>query len=387
MTDKRLVPVCTVSDNTSEVFSVRFSPDGKLLAAGCGDGAIRVYNALNGNLAYELKQPAGPNIGLPTTSIRFRPLGASKTKNVLIAANADGSLSHWHITSGKCLHQIRNDDNQLYCLDYRSDGAIFATAGKDQTVRVYDEATKTQISELKHGTSKVTPGHSNRVFSLKFYPIDPNVILSGGWDNTIQIWDLRQERAVRSVYGPHICGDSVDAYEDTILSASWRPKKQLQIWDFNSGKLIEDIPWHQSAVHSSRNAMLYTAQFSKNDADFIAAGGSGSNEAKVFDRTAGNKLVGTVSGLSRAVFTVDFDHMDRKLAVAGGDTAIRILQIETRSTSSSHGLTPRPSLDAQGMAEALNPDTEAKEPLEEGVVHYSQMNGDYPGEPSETASQ
>lgn len=32
----------TCSECPSEVFCTRFSPDGKLLAAGCGDGAIRV---------------------------------------------------------------------------------------------------------------------------------------------------------------------------------------------------------------------------------------------------------------------------------------------------------------------------------------------------------
>jgi len=34
---------------------VRFSPDGKFLAAGCGDGAIRVFNTTNGALAYNLQ--------------------------------------------------------------------------------------------------------------------------------------------------------------------------------------------------------------------------------------------------------------------------------------------------------------------------------------------
>lgn len=38
----KLVPKITISDNTSEVFCVKFSPDGKFIAAGCGDGAIRV---------------------------------------------------------------------------------------------------------------------------------------------------------------------------------------------------------------------------------------------------------------------------------------------------------------------------------------------------------
>jgi COMPASS component SWD3 len=49
--------------------------------------------------------------------------------------DSNGSVEHWHITSGKCLHAITNDKNQLYALDYRPDGAVFATAGKDHAVR------------------------------------------------------------------------------------------------------------------------------------------------------------------------------------------------------------------------------------------------------------
>lgn len=35
--------------------------------------------------------------------------------------------------------------------------------------------------------AQVTAGHSNRVFSLKFNHKDENVVISGGWDNTIQV--------------------------------------------------------------------------------------------------------------------------------------------------------------------------------------------------------
>ena len=44
---------------------------------------------------------------MPTTQIRWRP-GSSMavTKNVIIAVNANGTLSHYHTTSGKCLHTV-----------------------------------------------------------------------------------------------------------------------------------------------------------------------------------------------------------------------------------------------------------------------------------------
>lgn len=65
--------------------------------------------------------------------------------------DADGSAQHWHVTSGKRLHTINDPENPLFCVDYRSDGAMFATAGKDRAVRVYDEATKSIVSTLSAG--------------------------------------------------------------------------------------------------------------------------------------------------------------------------------------------------------------------------------------------
>eukprot|EP00501_MAST-03F_sp_TOSAG23-6_P001280 GSMAST32.ASY1.ANO1.1328.1 assembled CDS len=58
------------------------------------------------------------------------------------------------------------------------------------------------------------------VFSLKFKEDDENLVISGGWDNTVQIWDLRTECSIRSFYGPHICGDAVDLSGNTVLTGS-----------------------------------------------------------------------------------------------------------------------------------------------------------------------
>ena len=81
ISQKKLTPSVTISENPSEIFVVRWSPDGKLVAAGAGDGAISVFNAESGRVAFEL-QP-GSASALPATSLRFRPSNdASRTKNV-----------------------------------------------------------------------------------------------------------------------------------------------------------------------------------------------------------------------------------------------------------------------------------------------------------------
>jgi COMPASS component SWD3 len=328
----RLLARVTISDNKSEIFCVKFSPDGKFLAAGCGDGSIKIFNTGNGSLAYTIQ--SGSSVALPTTAIIFRPVTpTTRTKNVLVAANSSGSVQHWHMTSGKCLHSIEDGENQVYALDYNIEGSQFVTAGRDKSVRVYDEATKSLVVEMGNSLEyslRKSSGHSNRIFSCKFVSTDPNMVISGGWDNTVQIWDIRTGYSVRSFYGPHICGDSIDIVGNDIVTGSWRPKNQLEIWDYGTCEKITDIPWNASSFAQGSNpaCMLYATQFSKEGkGKFIAAGGSGANEVKVFDHHNANAVVGTITGLSRGIFTLDFSPENQKLAIGGGDSTIRIFDI------------------------------------------------------------
>lgn len=311
----------------SEVFCCRFSPDDQYLASSCGNGQIRIFNTSTGKLAFTLSN----GDGVPTTQVRWRPHEAmSKTKNVLVSVDADGRIFHWHITSGKCLHEISEKDNQIFCVDYVADGSQFATSGKNRQVRVYDEATKRLCQTLEGGDSLHTPGHSNRVFSLKYHPTMPSVLVTGGWDNTVQFWDLRKGHAVRSIFGPHICGDAVDINMEgsTILTGSWRVDKQLQLWDFGTQKLVDTVPW-RSGVSLSEPCQIYAAQFSRDTpkGSMIVAGGSGANEAKLFDRTHGHQTFGTILGMNRACYTVDCSSSGQLVAVAGGDGCVRVMSV------------------------------------------------------------
>lgn len=47
----------------------------------------------------------------------------------------------------------------------------------------------------------------------------------------------------------------------------------------------------------------------------------------MFNHDAGNRLVGTIAGLSRGVFTLDFSPTGDKMVVAGADAAIRIIDV------------------------------------------------------------
>lgn len=86
------------------------------------------------------------------------------------------------------------------------------------------------ILELK-STENVSAGHSNRIFSVKFHPTDSNILVSGGWDDTIQIWDLEAEKSIKSIYGPHVCGDSLgfDQKGKSLVVGSYGSCDQLKV--------------------------------------------------------------------------------------------------------------------------------------------------------------
>lgn len=52
---------------------------------------------------------------------------------------------------------------------------VFATAGSDHAVRVYDEATRTAVATLTAGDGVKTTGHSNSVYGLAWKQEEPQV--------------------------------------------------------------------------------------------------------------------------------------------------------------------------------------------------------------------
>ena len=152
---------------------------------------------------------------------RWRPLCApGVTKNVIISTNADGGLYHWHTTSNKQLNKIYDKWSQLLTCDYKQDGYEFLTAGVECEIRVYDEQTRQEKLMLKAGANG-EPGHSLRIFSAKFVKDEENLLITGGWDKTIKIWDVRSGDVVRNICGPFVCGDSIDMHDGYILSGSY----------------------------------------------------------------------------------------------------------------------------------------------------------------------
>ncbi len=303
----------------NECFSLRFEKLDGMIAAGYSNGYICVYNTDNSCEPKCMKAS-----DYPVTCIRWKPHDNLKPKNVLISVTADGLITHWHTSTSKILHTMEEKNNPIMCVDYSPDGTLFATGGSDHQVKLYDDNTKTII---RHMTSNIftKPGHSNRVFCINFHKENHNLMASGGWDNTIQLYDIREGTVKDNFYGPHICGDSVDMKGNYILTGSWAVKNQIQLWDIRTMKLIKQIEWDKDVKFHS--TYIYAAQFSKKG-NLFGVGGSNNNTCRVFENdTEDNYPQVDTKYLSSPVYSLDFSNNGKSFAYGCGDGNIRIYDI------------------------------------------------------------
>jgi len=76
------------------------------------------------------------------------------------------------------------------------------------------------------------------------------MLVSGGWDNNLFVYDMRYRGPVHAIYGPHICGDSIDFKRDgyTMVAGSYRGEDALEIFDLRMMKRSRVVAWQGSGA-------------------------------------------------------------------------------------------------------------------------------------------
>jgi WD40 repeat protein len=258
-------------ETDGDIFVARISEDNTILGCALSDGHVGLYSFSTGRLSYLLEQ--SPE-NFPATSIRFN----TKVPKSFLVASADGMIREWSTHRYTITWSINENPNQIFSLDLSPDQLTFATAGLDKIIRLYDYESQRIKSTLQRGSEfsdQSLSGHTNRIFSLLFHPTDRNLLFSAGWDDSIQIWDLRTNRSIRSIYGPHVCSDTLDLNGSLLLSGSWRTHDQVQIWDLRNFAISQTLKWE-----SDPQCLIYAAKFHPSGS-FVAVGGSGANEVRL----------------------------------------------------------------------------------------------------------
>ncbi|MCI4385557.1 hypothetical protein PGIGA_G00051840 [Pangasianodon gigas] len=162
-----------------EVNAVRFSPGSRQLATGGMDRRVKLWEVMGGRCEYK-GALMGSNAGI--TSIEF-----DSTGSYLLAASNDFASRIWTVD------------------DYR----------------------------LRHTLT----GHSGKVLSARFL-LDNARIVSGSYDRTLKLWDLRSKVCMKTVFAGSSCNDIV-CTEQCVMSGHF--DKKVRFWDIRAESTVCEL--------------------------------------------------------------------------------------------------------------------------------------------------
>lgn len=111
---------------------------------------------------------------------------------------------------------------------------------------------------------------------MKFDIINPNLLITGGWDEIIYFWDLRAPKSYANyLTGPLVCSETLDYQDEKLLTGSWRTNQRIEIWDIRRFRKIQELEWNCD----NGDTIVQICKFPYSGAKKIIA--SGTNKAGV----------------------------------------------------------------------------------------------------------
>src|SRR5262249_29279174 len=182
------------------VHSVRFSPDGKRLAAGLNDGVVRLWDA-DGQEAFALRGHLGK--GAEATGLSFSPDGKR-----LASAALNGTVEAWDVPSPPDGRTIplpvpQRPAPQLSAVAVRGDGRRLAEGRFTGELLLWEVGAEPRVvAHLRADEGRVVgPGVSRSVKVAAFSPYGKR-LATLGLDATLRLWDAATGAAVRP-WEPH----------------------------------------------------------------------------------------------------------------------------------------------------------------------------------------
>lgn len=271
--------------------TIAFSPDGRWLAVGCGNGSAVLWDTAAGKRVREFQHAAA------VLGVTFSPDAQWLATG---CANHDATI--WEIKTGEQLKKFQHAD-AVTSVDFSLDGTLLATASKDGTAAVWNVANGTLVWRVHHN-SCVTAVAFDRTGSR---------IVTASNDHIAVSWDVNTGKRISHFrHKKEVTGVAVSPGGQLVASAS--SDKTVAIWRAETGQAVRLFQHDQKVndvVFSPDGCWLATA----------ADGGA----AVVWDVVTGQRLHNY--GYLAAVAALAFSPDGRWLANSSWNATVRVKPI------------------------------------------------------------
>jgi WD40 repeat protein len=210
--------VTVLSAHTEVVSSVAWAPNGRL-ASGSADKTVRIWNL---DERREIKRS-------PTYSGFVRCV-AWENDQVLISGGEDDRVVVW--TLGAAAHGFQSQEGWVL--------SLAASPGKDGGLAVGHATGLVSVRRFGKDLHKRFKGHTKWVDSLAWTP-DGKILVSGSGDKTIRVWDAATRKTIARLEGHTAQVRAVAISADGRLLASKADDYTVALWDMKDWRLVRAV--------------------------------------------------------------------------------------------------------------------------------------------------
>lgn len=194
------------------VRSISISPDSTRIASGAWNKTVRLCNARTGEFIGELIDSHSE----PLIIVRFSPDGTR------FASRSKSELGVWSAQTGEAMGDMLKLGDGHACIAWLSDSRRIAYSN-EAVVEVLDTETGAKISLEAHTGDVLSLAAPDRPYEKQ--------LMSASGDGTLIMWNIKEARAYRSLYGHSESVSCIASSPDFRQIVSCSNDKTIRVWD------------------------------------------------------------------------------------------------------------------------------------------------------------
>jgi WD40 repeat protein len=195
--------------HTNAVLAVAFSPYGRDVVSGSEDGTLLLWDV-----------PSGESRRLERDADRVNAVAFSPNGRYLVSSSWR-RVQLWEVGNFGSIW-LEGHTDSVTCVAFSPDGQHIISGSRDQTLRLWEVASRCEISCFK--------GHTSSVNAVAFSP-HGRIIVSGSSDGTLGVWEAASGRKVARLQGHAGPVNAVTFSRDGQYLVSGSSDKTLRLWE------------------------------------------------------------------------------------------------------------------------------------------------------------